>query len=383
MAKMKNLLSLLLLVFGVLTLNAQVPGLETGESPVEWIGKVEKKSDDSFDLIFEAKIKENWHIFSQHTPDGGSLPLEIDYLSEENYKLNGETEESPTKTQFNDVFDVDEIIWENQAILTQNITPEKDDLRYVKAEVFYQVCDEVCINEDYYFVFDLKEEEGKIFDNYDEFEAFGEEENATETEDLENSAQAETAMMGGMTEDMESPVDWTGEVKENSEDVYELVFHAKIKENWHIFSQHTPDGGSLPLEIDYLEDGETYKTEGETEESATKTQFNDVFGVDEIIWENEATLTQKIKKTDADTRFIKAEVFYQVCDEVCINEEYYFVFDLEEKTAEIFDNYDDFEAFGENADTENASSTTADSEKSESNSSDRGLWTTFILAFLW
>src|SRR5699024_9415436 len=189
--------------------------------------------------------------------------------------------------------------------------------------------------------------------------------------------------MGGKTEDMESPVDWTGEVKENSEDVYELVFHAKIKENWHIFSQHTPDGGSLPLEIDYLEDGETYKTEGETEESATKTQFNDVFGVDEIIWENEATLTQKIKKTDADTRFIKAEVFYQVCDEVCINEEYYFVFDLEEKTAEIFDNYDDFEAFGENADTENASSTTADSEKSESNSSDRGLWTTFILSFLW
>src|SRR5699024_2805726 len=117
-----------------------------------------------------------------------------------------------------------------------------------KSRSFLSSCDEVCINEDYYFVFDLKEEEGKIFDNYDEFEAFGEEENATETEDLENSAQAETAMMGGMTEDMESPVDWTGEVKENSEDVYELVFHAKIKENWHIFSQHTPDGGSLPLE---------------------------------------------------------------------------------------------------------------------------------------
>ena len=43
MAKMKHLLSLFLLVFGIATFNAQVPGLETGESPVEWTGKVEKK----------------------------------------------------------------------------------------------------------------------------------------------------------------------------------------------------------------------------------------------------------------------------------------------------------------------------------------------------
>lgn len=389
MAKMKNLLSLFLLIFGLATLNAQVPGLEMGESPVQWKAKVEKQSDDSFNLIFQGEIKENWHVFSQFTPDGGSLPLEIDFLEEgEGYKTNGEAEESPTKKQFNDVFGVDEMIWENQALITQNVTLQNEDTRFIKAELFYQVCDEVCINEDYYLVFDLEKEEGKVFSNYDEFEAFG----ASET--AESSETTETVDYGGgmqmMGANTESPVEWNGQVEKSADDEYQLTFNANIKENWHIFSQHTPDGGSLPLEIKYIGDGEGYKTQGETEESPTVTQFNDVFGIDEIIWEDEATLTQNISVNDEDLRFVKAELFYQVCDEVCINEEYYVVFDLEEQRAKIFNNYDEFDAFGaDSADSLTAEddakkqSNEASAQADSSDSDDRSLVTIFILSFLW
>ncbi|HLS29382.1 MAG TPA: protein-disulfide reductase DsbD domain-containing protein [Flavobacteriaceae bacterium] len=384
MAKIKYLLSLLFLVFGLATLNAQVPGLEMGESPVQWKGKVEKQSDDSFNLIFQGEIKDGWHVFSQHTPDGGSLPLEIDFLNEgQGYKTNGKAEESPTKKQYNDVFGVDEIIWENQALITQNITLQNEDIRYIKAELFYQVCDEVCINEDYYLVFDLEKEEGQVFSNYDEFESFGEENSP------ESSGFAETVDYGAgmqmMGDNAESPVNWSGKVEKSADDEYQLVFHADIKENWHIFSQHTPEGGSLPLEIKYLADGQGYQTQGKTEESPTKRQFNDVFGIDEIIWENEATLTQDIKLTDEDTRFIKTELFYQVCDEVCINEEYYLVFDLQEQKAEIFDNYDDFEAFDEGSAQTTDDNILQDSSaaSSDPDGPDRSLVTVFILAFLW
>src|SRR5690625_208460 len=384
MAKIKYLLSLLFLVFGLATLNAQVPGLEMGESQVQGKGKVEKQSDDSFNLIFQGEIKDGWHVFSQHTHDGGSLPLEIDFLNEgQGYKTNGKAEESPTKKQYNDVFGVDEIIWENQALITQNITLQNEDIRYIKAELFYQVCDEVCINEDYYLVFDLEKEEGQVFSNYDEFESFGEENSP------ESSGFAETVDYGAgmqmMGDNAESPVNWSGKVEKSADDEYQLVFHADIKENWHIFSQHTPEGGSLPLEIKYLADGQGYQTQGKTEESPTKRQFNDVFGIDEIIWENEATLTQDIKLTDEDTRFIKTELFYQVCDEVCINEEYYLVFDLQEQKAEIFDNYDDFEAFDEGSAQTTDDNILQDSSaaSSDPDGPDRSLVTVFILAFLW
>lgn len=386
---MKHLLSLFLLLLSLSTLQAQIPGLESSASPVEWKTKVEKQSDESFNLILEANIKEGWHMFSQHTPEGGSLPLELDFLEAgETYSLEGETKESPTKQQFNDVFGVDEIIWENKAVLTQEIKLKDSDVQFVKAELFYQVCEEVCINENYYIVFDLENSASKVFSNYDEFEAYGNETKQITSSDQPDFQGGQDDIFGGtgmqMDSQMESPVKWKAKVKEENDQEFQLVFQAEIKEGWHIFSQHTPEGGSLPLEIEYLADGENYETQGETEESPTKTQFNDVFGVDEIIWEKEATLTQNIKLTDENLRYIKAEMFYQVCEEVCINEEYYFVFDLQEKTAEVFNNYDDFEAFGEDSDdgkslvsSESSSSTTSSSEP------DRSLITTFILAFLW
>jgi len=40
-------------------------------------------------------------------------------------------------------------------------------------ELKYQVCKESCIGEEYYVIFDLKENEVKFLQNYDEFQAYG------------------------------------------------------------------------------------------------------------------------------------------------------------------------------------------------------------------
>src|SRR5699024_6565367 len=110
------LLFLWVLILGAATSYAQFPGMGDMKSPVEWQGSVEKVNSDSYDLVFTAKIDEGWHIFSQHTPEGGSMPLDVNYIDAgKSYQTQGETEESPTKRQYNDIFEVDEVIWENSA----------------------------------------------------------------------------------------------------------------------------------------------------------------------------------------------------------------------------------------------------------------------------
>ncbi len=392
---MKRLILFVALLLGFVTVYAQFSAEGTMESPVEWKGSVEQVSEKTYDLVFDAAIKEGWHIFSQHTPEGGSMPLEINYLGNgTSYQTNGETKESPTKRQYNDVFEVDELIWENTAKLTQQIDLKNPDTRYVKAELMYQVCEEVCINEEYYFVFDLKEKSARLYENYDDFKAFdatvartssdtpqeGEETAPTLSDPLGVSF---SSAVGLGSQDLKSPVEWKGEIKKETDGKLDLIFKAEIAKGWHIFSQHTPEGGSMPLEIKYLDDGADYTTDGATEESPTKRQFNEVFGVDEIIWENEATLTQPITLKDPDTRYIKAELAYQVCEELCINEEYYFVFDLKENTVGVYSNYDDFQAVGTTAVAQQNSSLVQGTAQNTARADNKGMWLIFISAFLW
>ena len=46
--------------------------------PVKWTSKIEKKSEKSYLLTFQAIIEKDWHLYSQFTADGGSLPLELE-----------------------------------------------------------------------------------------------------------------------------------------------------------------------------------------------------------------------------------------------------------------------------------------------------------------
>ncbi len=97
----KLLLSLILLVsfFG----NAQI------FNPVKWKTKIVQKSDTEYELIMDATIDNEWHVYSQYTPDGGALPTVFDYKNAKgNYTLVGKTVESPYKKVFNDIFEVDE-----------------------------------------------------------------------------------------------------------------------------------------------------------------------------------------------------------------------------------------------------------------------------------
>ncbi|MDP5201058.1 cytochrome c biogenesis protein CcdA [Flavobacterium sp. DG2-3] len=114
--------------------------------PVKWTSKIEKKGNNAI-LIFDGTIEKDWHMYSQFTPDGGPLALEITFKNQKgNYELVGKAKEGKTRTAFNDVFGVDETFFEGKAHIEQEIKIINPNLKTVDVDFDFQVCKEVCIN---------------------------------------------------------------------------------------------------------------------------------------------------------------------------------------------------------------------------------------------
>lgn len=136
------------------------------------------------------------------------------------------------------------------------------------------------------------------------------------------------------------PVQWKATL-EKSDDSYVLTFQATIEEAWHVYSQFTPEGGALPMVFTFHDQDKNYELIGKTTESETITKFSDIFMVDEIFFDLEATFTQKIKVINPEVKRIRVEMEYQACKEACIQLYNYFEFDLENLTVKEVKNFEE------------------------------------------
>ncbi|TDD74727.1 protein-disulfide reductase DsbD family protein [Flavobacterium caseinilyticum] len=122
--------------------------------PAKWTTNIEKKSETNYILTFNVVIENDWHLYSQFTPDGGPLPLEIIFKNQKgNFTLVGKAKESKTRTAFNDIFEVNETFFEKKGQIQQEITITNPKLTEIKVDFNYQVCKEVCINIEKNFTF--------------------------------------------------------------------------------------------------------------------------------------------------------------------------------------------------------------------------------------
>jgi thiol:disulfide interchange protein len=145
---MKKNIVLLLVLLAFAKGNAQLL------NPVKWTTQIEKKSDGNYVLAFNGVIESGWHLYSQFTAEGGSLPLEVLFKNQKgNFELIGKTKESKTKTAYNDIFEVNETFFEKKAQLTQEIHLNNPKLAKVEVSLNYQVCKEACINLEKNFTF--------------------------------------------------------------------------------------------------------------------------------------------------------------------------------------------------------------------------------------
>lgn len=140
---MRKLQVFIALFFTFWSFNAQLL------DPVKWKTSVEKKSETEFVITMNASIDNGWHLFSQFTPEGGSLPTVFSFKnSKGNYDLVGKVKESAYKKVYSEVFEVDEYLFENKAQFQQVIKVTNPKAASVKVYVEYQVCKEACIQQD-------------------------------------------------------------------------------------------------------------------------------------------------------------------------------------------------------------------------------------------
>jgi len=132
--------SYLLFLFGILTLQAQF------EEPVVWESKVEQLTEDRYQLIFEAGIAPNWHLYSQFSDPEGAIPTEFVFDQTDSFKLLENVTESESVVDYDQVFEMDLTYFKDSAVFQQQIQVLDDRLTQIKVEINYQACDdELCI----------------------------------------------------------------------------------------------------------------------------------------------------------------------------------------------------------------------------------------------
>ncbi len=134
----KGLRSLFLLslifVFGVL--NAQI--LE----PVKWSFSSKKLSGNEYELIFKAKIDQNWHLYSQDIPMAPPATT-FTFEKSNDYELIGKVVEDTTKLieEYDNNFDMVLKFYANEAVFKQKVKLLKKGAE-VKGYLNFMCCDD-------------------------------------------------------------------------------------------------------------------------------------------------------------------------------------------------------------------------------------------------
>lgn len=116
-------------------------------------------------------------------------------------------------------------------------------------------------------------------------------------------------------------VNWSYSSNKVSENEYELVIEAKIKEHWHLYSQYLESAdGPIATEFRFFagdEEGGVKHAEiiGKTEESGNLLKEHDPnFNMVLSYYADHAKFTQRIKVLDPN-KIVKGDIYYMVCDE--------------------------------------------------------------------
>jgi thiol:disulfide interchange protein len=92
------------------------------ENPVAWSFESKKVSDCEYDLIFNAKIDEPWHIYSiVKSGKDGPNPTSIVFTKSKEYELVGKLKESPPIKEFDKVFEMNVAYHPKTASFTQRV----------------------------------------------------------------------------------------------------------------------------------------------------------------------------------------------------------------------------------------------------------------------
>ncbi len=128
--------------------------------PVSWAFSVKQLPNNEAELIFQAKVEPNWHMYSQFFEEGGPVKMTFAFEDSKNYKRIGKViEVTKPHKEHDDIFDIDVQYFDGQATLKQKIKIISTKNFTVKGEVNGQACSDIdgsCVLLDPEFEFSVK-----------------------------------------------------------------------------------------------------------------------------------------------------------------------------------------------------------------------------------
>ena len=203
---------------------------------------------------------------------------------------------------------------------------------------------------------------------------------------LFNSNAQDISLMGSqVVGELKNPLQWEGNIKKIADLEYEISVTGFIDDGWHVYSQFTPEDldkglGPIPLFMDFKLVDIDYTLNGPLIESATHREYSKTWGFDEVYFEEMMVLNQKVNLANSNIECIKSILYYQVCIDVCLNEERYIIFDIAANKVLFIDNFDDWDTYRSQENKEVLLDSTKPDNSSNPNS--KGLWAIFFIAFL-
>lgn len=117
-----------------------------------------------------------------------------------------------------------------------------------------------------------------------------------------------------------TPVKWSTETKDLSNDEYEILLHAKMDEGWHMYSQkHPADGIGVPATVTFEDNSNVEYKGGVTESGKLLDKYSELFQQQEKYYEHNVTFKQRVKLKNSKETTLKFSAETQVCDaEKCL-----------------------------------------------------------------
>jgi thiol:disulfide interchange protein DsbD len=109
---------------------------------VTWNYSSKQIGDHDFELILTVGIENKWHIYSQFIGEGGPVPTSIKFKPSSDYVLVGKVIETPVpKRKFEEVFNMNVVFFEKEAIFTQKIKLNKASAT-INGSVEFMLCND-------------------------------------------------------------------------------------------------------------------------------------------------------------------------------------------------------------------------------------------------
>lgn len=165
--------------------------------PVKWDNTIKDLGNDTYELVFTAKIDGGWHLYGLNIPDGGPIATSFNYDVMEGFELVGEVKSSITPAvKYDKTFEMDLELFDGGVVFIQKIRKTSKNAT-ISGFIEFMACDDSrClppseINFEYKLGTSNKSEEvAKLPERDEETPVFGTKKieiNTTETVEIESN----------------------------------------------------------------------------------------------------------------------------------------------------------------------------------------------------